>query len=56
MRTNAYCEEAIVEHKVEEYKNILQDNWKSSKPDLTICRNKNYAFLLHSVQIHWALM
>ena len=49
MRTNAYCEEAIVEDKVEEYKNILQDNWKSSKPDLTICRNKNYAFLLHSV-------
>ena len=39
MRPNAFYEEAIADQKVEEYKNTLQDYWRSSKPDLTICRS-----------------
>jgi len=43
MRTKAFFEEAVADHRVKEYQNILQDYWRSSKPDLTICRNKNHA-------------
>ena len=39
IRTNALHEEAIVGHQVEDYKNTLQDYWRSSKSDLTICRS-----------------
>ena len=38
MITDAFSEEAIVDHDVEDYKNKLQDDWWSSKTDLTICR------------------
>jgi len=38
MRTNVFREEAIAAHKVEEYKNILQDYWRSSKPESTISK------------------
>jgi len=39
MRTNSFREEAIADHKVKEHKNKLQDYWRISKPDLTICRS-----------------
>jgi len=38
MITDAFSEEAIADHDVEDYKNKLQDDWWSSKTDLTICR------------------
>jgi len=47
MRRNVYREETIADHKVEEYKNKLQNYWRSSKPDLIICRSWNHA--LHSL-------
>jgi len=45
MRTNAFREEAVADHEVEEYENALQDYWRSSKPNLTICRNKNHDYV-----------
>ena len=39
MRTSVFREEAIADHKVEEYQNILQDYWRSSKPDVTISKS-----------------
>jgi len=39
MRTNAFREEVIANHKVKEYTNKLQGYWKSYKPDLNICRS-----------------
>jgi len=39
MKTNAFHEETTADDKVKEYKNALQDYWRSSKPDLIICRN-----------------
>jgi len=42
MMMNAFREEAITDHKVEEYKNTLQGT-RSSKLDLTIHRNKTHA-------------
>jgi len=39
MKTNAFQEEAIADHKVENYKNTLQD-YGSSRPNLTICKSK----------------
>jgi len=47
MRTNSFREETIADHEVEEHKNTLQDYWRSSKPDFTICRKKKHA--LHSL-------
>ena len=38
-RTNVSGEEAIADHKVEEYKNKLQDYWRSSKLDFTISKS-----------------
>jgi len=43
MRTKAFREEAISDHKVEEYKNTKQDYWRCSEPDLTICRSTKHA-------------
>jgi len=42
MVRNGFYEEATADHKVEEYKNTLQDYHRSSKPDLTIYRNKKH--------------
>jgi len=38
-RTNIFGEEAIADHKVEEYKDKLQDYWRSSKQNLTISKS-----------------
>jgi len=38
-RTNIFGEEATADHKVEEYKDKLQDYWRSSKLDLTISKS-----------------
>jgi len=43
MTTNPFSEKTTAEHKVEEYKNTLQDYWRSFKPDLYVYRNKNHA-------------
>jgi len=53
MRTQTFCQEAIAEHKVEEYKSLIQDYWRSSKPNLTICRSKNrdFAFLVNTFNV-----
>jgi len=49
MGPNTLHEKAVADHKVDEYKNMFQDYWRSSKPDLTICASKNHA--LHYLQI-----
>jgi len=38
MRTNDFREEAIADHKVEEYKNKLEA-FRNSKQDLIICKS-----------------
>jgi len=39
MGTDAFYERTIANHKREEYRNTLQDYWRSSKADLNIWRN-----------------
>jgi len=39
MRTSVFREEAFADHRVDEYKNILQDYWRSSEPDVTIYKS-----------------
>jgi len=46
MRMNALHTKTIADHKVEEYQNVLQDYWRSSKPDLIICASKTMLCIL----------
>jgi len=39
IRRNIFCEGAISDHRVEEYRNKLQNYWRSPQPDVTICRS-----------------
>ena len=46
MQANDFREETVADHKAEEYRNTLQDYWRSSKPDLIIYRNKTISTFL----------